>query len=84
MFKLFTKEGEVTLESDELSSKIATDRKLYVKYPGYKEYKYTGYDVERGLSKRQKEMWLFSHRLKVLERIKNEKTTEKQQKTDTN
>ena len=68
-----TKDGEVTLECDEFSSKIATDRKFYMKYPGDKTFKYTEVEVPKGMTKKNKERWLFEHRQRLLERIEETK-----------
>jgi len=71
--KLFHKDGELTLETDNFSTKIATDRKFYIKYPEDKTYKYTECELPKGMTKTQKENWLFEHRRKLLKRLEERK-----------
>lgn len=59
--KLFTKHGELTLESEEIDIKIATDRTVYLK-TNKTQYQSTNKQIPKGLTKIEKEIFMFKLR----------------------
>lgn len=67
--------GTITLASDDLSLKVTTDRKLWVKHKADKQYSQVGL-VPYGMSREQKEAYLLQLRQKA--RQKKEEKAESQ------